>query len=134
MVVAPSGGPVAGTAARRRVASGSGVDLLDLEYHDAAVGPLPELDGDVLRHERAADAHTVLLPVDRVALQVLHPVESPPDPLVAPVAVDVHPHGHAVELVAHQISLLRQRWWRWWRFRHAETLAKEVDLKGPHRR
>jgi hypothetical protein len=57
-------------ALRRRVSSASGVDLLDLQYLDAAVGPLAELDGHVPRHEGAADAHPVLLPVDQVALQV----------------------------------------------------------------
>ena len=44
--------------------------LADVEDLDAAVGPLAELDGHVLRHEGAAHAHPVLLPVDQVALQV----------------------------------------------------------------
>lgn len=48
----------------------AGVDLLDLQYLDAAVGLLAELDGDVLRHEGAADAHPLLLPVDQVAIQI----------------------------------------------------------------
>ena len=43
--------------------------LADVEDLDAAVGPLPDLDGHVLRHEGAADAHPVPLPVDQVALQ-----------------------------------------------------------------
>jgi hypothetical protein len=34
---------------------GSDIDLLDLEYLDAMVGPLPKLDGDVRRYEGAAD-------------------------------------------------------------------------------
>lgn len=81
---------------RRRFAPGGVVDLLDLEYLDAAVGPPAEVDGHVLRHEGAADADPLLLPVDQVALQVWHVEERSPDPPVAPVAVDAHPHRHAV--------------------------------------
>jgi len=67
----PSALLAAAAALRRLVSSAaSGVDLLDLQYLDAAVGPLAELDGHVLRHEGAAHAHPVLLPVDQVALQV----------------------------------------------------------------
>jgi hypothetical protein len=64
--------PLEGEPGRRQAGrlSSSGVDLLDLEYLDAAVGPLPKLDGDVRRHEGAADAHPLLLPVDHVALQI----------------------------------------------------------------
>ncbi|TVU05782.1 hypothetical protein EJB05_48965, partial [Eragrostis curvula] len=61
-------GPVSAGGGRRGVSST--VDLLDLEYLDPAVGHLPELDGDVLRHERAPDAHPALLPVDHVAIQI----------------------------------------------------------------
>ena len=68
----PSALLAAAAAALRRLVSSatSGVDLLDLQYLDAAIGPLAELDGHVLRHEGAAHAHPVLLPVDQVALQV----------------------------------------------------------------
>ena len=52
------------------VRAGGGVDLLDLEYLDAAFGPLAELDRHVLRHEGAGDAHPLLLPLDQVALDV----------------------------------------------------------------
>lgn len=73
--------------------------LPDIEDLDAAVGPLPDLDGHVLGAEGTAHHHPAVLPVDQVALQLLHLQERPPDPLVAPVAVDVHPQGHAVELL-----------------------------------
>jgi hypothetical protein len=98
--------------------------LADVEDLDAAVGPLPDLDGHVLRAEGAAHHHPAVLLVDLVALQLcterfqvgegtLHQTkknperlrvstsdleERPSDPLVAPVAVDVHPQGHAVVL------------------------------------
>lgn len=85
--------------------AGGGVDLLDLEYLDAAVGLLAELDRHVLRHEGAGDAHPLMLPLDQVALDVMHLEKSSPDLLVTPVAVDVHPERHAVELVAHECVL-----------------------------
>jgi len=100
--------------------------LADVEDLDAAVGPLPDLDGHVLRAEGAAHHHPAVLLVDQVALQLcaerfqagegaLHQTknfqrdcvstsdleERPSDPLVAPVAVDVHPQGHAVVLQSH---------------------------------
>ena len=66
----PSALLAAAAALRRLVSSAaSGVDLLDLQYLHTAVGPLAQLDGHVLRHEGAADAHPVPLPVDQVALQ-----------------------------------------------------------------
>jgi len=68
------------------VASGPGVDdLLDVEYLDAAVGAVAELDGHVPRHEGAADAHPLLLPVDQVAVRPGLALHVSPDPLVAPV-------------------------------------------------
>jgi len=75
--------------------------LADVEDLDAAVGPLPDLDGHVLRAEGAAHHHPAVLLVDQVALQLSDLEERPSDPLVAPVAVDVHPQGHAVVPVVH---------------------------------
>lgn len=73
--------------------------LPDVEDLDAAVGPLPDLDGHVLRAEGAAHHHPAEPLVDQVAVQLSDLEERPPDPLVAPVAVDVHPEGHAVPVV-----------------------------------
>jgi hypothetical protein len=110
--------------------------LADVEDLDAAVGPLPDLDGHVLRAEGGAahDDPAVLL-VDQVALQpckksrrrrsrdvseteaevevevsagllfTFHLEERPPDPLVAPVAVDAHPQGHDA------VGLLLSTWY-----------------------
>jgi len=75
--------------------------LADVEDLDAAVGPLPDLDGHVLRAEGAAHHHPAVLLVDQVALQLSDLEERPSDPLVAPVAVDAHPQGHAVVLQSH---------------------------------
>ena len=44
--------------------------LADVEDLDAAVGPLPDLDGHVLRAEGAAHHHPAVLLVDQVALQL----------------------------------------------------------------
>lgn len=73
--------------------------LPELQYLDAPVGALPDLDGHVLRAEGSAHAHPAVLSVDQVALQLLHLEQSPPDLLVAPVAVYAHPEGHVVELL-----------------------------------
>lgn len=81
--------------------------LAEVEDLDAAVGPLPDLDGHVLRAEGAPHYDPAVLLVDQVFLQLSHLEERPPDPLVAPVAVDVHPQGHAVGLpVVHGALLL----------------------------
>lgn len=72
--------------------------LPDLQYLDASVRPLPDLDRHVLRAEDAADAHPPVLPVDKVTLQLLHLEQSPPDLVVAAVAVYACPEGHVVEL------------------------------------
>lgn len=101
--VVPSGHVAVGAAFR-----GCRRGLAEVEDLDAAVGPFPDLDGHVLRAEGGAahDDPAVLL-VDQVFLQLSHLEERPPDPLVAPVAVDVHPQGHAVGLpVVHGALLL----------------------------
>lgn len=93
---------VAGGRRRRR-------GLPDLEDLDAAVGPLPDLDRHVLRAEGPKHAHPAVLPVDQVALQLLHLEQRPPDLVVAPVAVDVHPERHVVEPVVHGEGALPRR-------------------------
>lgn len=45
-------------------------DLPDLQYLDAPVRPLPDLDRDVPRAERAVDSHSAVLLVDLIDLQL----------------------------------------------------------------
>ena len=44
--------------------------LPELQYLDASVRPLPDLDRHVLRAEGAPDAHPAMFPVDQVALKL----------------------------------------------------------------
>lgn len=73
-------------------------ELLYVQYLYPAVRLLPQLDCHVLWDESTTHAHSALLHLYQMCLQLLYIQKGSPHFSVTAIAVNVDPHDHAVEL------------------------------------